>query len=334
MAKQWTADEVFRLGREYQPACVLASAADLDVFTALCDEPLTAEALAAKLGTDRRGTTALLDALAAIELLEKQGETYSVPPTVADVLSATGSHSVLALARHQSNCLRRWAQLTSVVKSGRPAEQMPSVRDSEDALAAFIGGMHNVSVPMAERLNAVIQTLEFRHLLDVGGASGTWTIAFLETAPHARATLFDLPKVIPMAQRRLTDAGMADRVTLVGGDFYTDPLPAGADLAWLSAIVHQNSREQNRELFAKVHAALVPGGRILIRDMVMEASRTQPAGGALFAINMLVGTHGGGTYTFDELSDDLLAAGLEQPELLRRGEWMDSIVAATKPRSA
>jgi len=331
MAKQWTAEEVFRLGSEYQRACVLAAAADLDVFTVLGDASVTAAEAATKLSTDPRGTTVLLDALAAMDLMEKKGDVYRVPPEVADVLAADGAHSVLAMARHQSTCLRRWAQLATVVKTGEPAEHLPSVFSNDDTLAAFIGGMHNVSVPMADSLVAGLQPLEFRHLLDVGGASGTWTIAFLEAAPEARATLFDRPKVIPMAERRLTDAGMLDHVTLVGGDFYTDPLPTGADLAWLGAIVHQNSREQNRALFAKVLAALEPGGRILVRDIVMEAGRTRPVGGALFAVNMLVGTHGGGTFTFDELSEDLLSAGFESPELVRQGTWMDSLVAATKP---
>jgi SAM-dependent methyltransferase len=85
-------------------------------------------------------------------------------------------------------------------------------------------------------------------------------------------------------------------VTLAAGDFYVDDLPAGADFAWVSAICHQHSRRHNRELFAKVYRALAPGGRIAIRDVVMEPCRTQPRDGALFAINMLVNTDTGGTF--------------------------------------
>jgi hypothetical protein len=125
--------------------------------------------------------------------------------------------------------------------------------------------------------------------------------------------------------------GLASRVRLVPGSYDSDALPTGADLAWVSAIVHQNSRAQNRAMFAKVYAALAPGGRILIRDIVMDPSRTHPAGGALFAVNMLVATSGGGTFTFDELHEDLSSAGLVKVKYLRRGEWMDSVVCATKP---
>lgn len=124
---------------------------------------------------------------------------------------------------------------------------------------------------------------------------------------------------------------MAGRVCLVPGSFYTDELPGGFDLAWVSAIVHQNSREQNRAMFVKVLSSLIPGGRILIRDIVMDESRTAPPAGAFFAVNMLVGTPGGGTFTFDELSADLDAVGFVDAILLRQGEAMDSVVCATKP---
>ena len=189
----------------------------------------------------------------------------------------------------------------------------------------------NVSAPNADHVIQAVQPLRFQHLLDIGGASGTWTIAFLHACPSAQATLFDLPHVIPMAQRRLASAGLDKRVQLVAGNFMTDALPSGADLAWVSAIVHQNSRAQNRVLFARVLAALVPGGRIAIRDILMEEDRARPVAGALFAINMLVATEGGGTFTFAELREDLKAAGFAEVAPMRQDEAMNAIVVAKKP---
>jgi hypothetical protein len=87
----------------------------------------------------------------------------------------------------------------------------------------------------------------------------------------------------------------------------------------------------NHELLAKVFTSLAPGGRVAIRDLVMEPTRTQPVAGALFAINMLVATDGGGTFTFDELREDLEAVGFIQPVVFRRDEGMNSIVVAAKP---
>ena len=172
--------------------------------------------------------------------------------------------------------------------------------------------MHNISAPNAGKVIRAVQPLQFQHLLDIGGASGTWTIAFLRACPSARATLFDLPHVIPMARRRLAAAGWISASSSSRAISCAIALPAGADLAWVSAIVHQNSRAQNRALFAKVFAALAPGGRIAIRDILMEEDRTRPVAGALFAINMLVATEGGGTFTFAELREDLEAAGFAE----------------------
>jgi predicted O-methyltransferase YrrM len=143
-----------------------------------------------------------------------------------------------------------------------------------------------------------------------------------------------MPHVIPMARRRLAAAGLAKRVKLVAGDFTRDALPAGADLAWVSAIVHQNSRAQNRALFSKVIAALTPGGRIAIRDILMEEDRTRPVAGALFAVNMLVATEAGGTFTLAELREDLMAEGFAAVALARPDEAMNAIVVARKPGAA
>jgi predicted O-methyltransferase YrrM len=194
--------------------------------------------------------------------------------------------------------------------------------------------MDNVSAPVADGVIRAIQPLEFGRLLDVGGATGTWSLAFLRAVPHASAILFDLPEVIPLAQRRVEVAGMMARVRCVPGDFMADDLPSGADLAWVSAIVHQNSREQNRRLFGSVFRALIPGGRIAIRDILMEPTRTHPVAGALFAVNMLVATEGGGTFTFEELHDDLADAGFIQATLVRQDDTMNSVIVATKPFEA
>lgn len=326
-----TPDEVLEIARGFQPASVVAAAADLDLFGALCPTPLSAAELARVLEADVRGIRILLDALVALGLLEKTENRFSVPEDLVPTLGRHGAGSVLAMAQHLSNCLRRWAHLARVVKSGRPTERVPSIRGEAADDAAFIRAMDNICAPLADGLVAELKPLEFRHLLDVGGASGTWTVAFLRAAPGSRATLFDLPHVIPMAERYLEQARMIDRVRLASGDFMADPLPPGADLAWVSAIVHQNSRAQNRALFAKVSEALVGGGRVLIRDILMDPDRTSPAGGALFAVNMLVATEGGGTFTFDELREDLETAGFVDASLLKRDTWMNSVVSARKP---
>jgi precorrin-6B methylase 2 len=331
MPREWTGEALLEMGRSYQPACVLLAAAELDVFGALAREPMTAAQLAAAVRGEPRATGILADALTALGFLEKDDGVYSPAPEAAGTLTSGGSASVLPMLHHHANCLRRWVQLAAVVRSGRPVERKASVRGSDADLEAFIEAMEVACRDVAAGVVASVAPPSFDHLLDVGGGPATWTIAFLRLIPAARATLFDLPDVIPMARRHVEAAGMADRVSFVGGDFTADePLPAGADLAWVSAIVHQNSRRQNRELFAKVHAALVPGGRIMIRDIVMDDAHTSPPGGAMFAINMLVATEGGGTFSFAELSEDLHDTGFGDPDLVRGERDMDSVVRARR----
>ncbi|MFA5140128.1 MAG: methyltransferase [Elusimicrobiota bacterium] len=313
----WTSDAILRVSRGYQASCVLLAGAELGVFGALAKRPLTARQAAARLGAKERGMTVLLDALAAMRVLRKRRRLYSLSPEAGAGLGMTN------MLRHQANCLRRWSHLAKAVKTGKPAPRVPSILGERGDAASFIGAMDDINRRVADDLVRSLKLRPFKTLLDIGGASGTWTAAFLRKYPDAAAVIFDLPHVIPMARKR-----RLARVTLVAGDFLNDPLPRGCDLAWLSAIVHQNSRAQNRVLFRKVRQALDPGGRLLIRDIVMEESRVAPMAGAFFAVNMLAGTKGGGTYTLRELREDLRSAGFKAVRLLRRDPGMHSVVEA------
>ena len=312
---------------------MLGAAAELDLFTILGEQSQTAGQLAEQTVAEPRAMAVLLDALAALNLLAKQGDCYTVPAPLRPLLAGDTPETVLPMVLHSMNILRCWSELAGVVKTGTPATWQASIRGADADRAAFIAAMHTISAPMADGLVAKLGKLHFRHLLDVGGASGTWTLAFLRATPAAVATIFDLPDAIDQARERLSRDPLANRVTLVAGDFYSDPLPAGADLAWVSAIAHQHSREHNRGLFGKVYEALQPGGQIAIRDIVMEPDRVRPAEGAMFAVNMLVNTASGGTFTFAEFAEDLQSAGFVEPKLLVKEAGplaMNSVVTARK----
>lgn len=320
---------VLGIARAFMESRVLLTAVELDLFTLLAGSARSAVEVANRLGSDLRATTVLLDALAAMELLEKTGDRYRASAEAGALLAEEGAGSVLPMARHAAHLWTRWGQLTEIVRHGLTEELAPAAR-SDEALRAFIGAMHVIGAPQAEVVIASIDLTGVRRVIDVGGASGTYAMAFLRREPRLRATVFDLPPVIELARERLGAEGLLDRVDLVAGDFYRDELPAGHDLAWLSAIIHQNSPEENRQLYARIHRALVPGGRVVIRDHVMSPTRTAPRGGALFAVNMLVATPGGGTYTLDEIRGDLESAGFTRVELLHPDERMNGLVTATR----
>ena len=204
MANKWTAQEILDVSRSFQSACVLNTAAVLDVFSPLSTKPMTAGELSGKLDTDLRATTILLDALVALEFLNKQGEEYSVPEEVAVFLSEQSVGNVLPMVRHMANCHRRWVELPEVTKSGKCAETAPSIRGADADREDFIGAMNMISRPVADEVIDKIEPTQYRNMLDIGGGPGTWTIAFLNAVLEARATLFDLPTVVPIAEKNLT----------------------------------------------------------------------------------------------------------------------------------
>lgn len=328
--REWSPESILEMARGYMDARVLLTAVELDVFTLLSHKPMLLAEVTGALGTAERGTAILLDALAAMGLLTKEEDRYSCPPGRAEFLAADGPASVLPMLRHSAGLWGRWSELTAIVRDGaveRPREVFPD----EEELKAFIGAMHVVGRRAAGAIAEQAAAEGARNLLDVGGATGTYAEAFLRRYAGMQATVFDRPPVIKLAAKRLADTGLMDRIALAAGDFYADELPEGHDLVLLSAIIHQNSPAQNLDLYRKCFRALTAGGRILIRDHVLSPDRTQPPGGAMFAVNMLVATSGGNCYTFEEIRDGLEEAGFTRVRLVQSGTMMDGLVEAFKP---
>jgi SAM-dependent methyltransferase len=325
--RPWTQGDVLGTSRAFQESRVLLTGAELDLFTLLAPAPMTAPDIAGRIGADLPALTIELDALAAMGLLVKRDGAYRTRPSAAELLASGRPGSVLPMVLHNANLWGRWTGLTRAV-AGPQAEK----KIDEASLLSFIGGMHVIAAPLAARIVELVKPGASRRLLDVGGASGTYTLAFLAASPEMRATLFDRAPVVELARTRLRDAGVLDRVTLVPGDFYSDALPGGHDLVFVSAIIHQNNPVQNLDLFRKAFAALEPGGRIVVRDHVLSPDRTAPLSGALFAVNMLAVYSGGNSYTLAEIADALTQAGFGQVRQIHPDAHMDGLVEAYKPR--
>ncbi len=314
----------------YMRSRVLFTAAELDVFTRLEGCHYTAVELSRDIGADERGLTRLLDTLITLGLLEKEHGRYRLAPG-AEVLSGRHPVTILPMILHLNHVWKNWNNLTETVRQGKNAALQKIVDSGGEVQEAFIGAMHAVGRELAAEIGAGYDVSPFKKLLDIGGASGTYTMAFLARNPAMRGVIFDFAPVLTMASKRLAEEGFLDRVALAAGDFYQDELPGGCDLALLSAIIHQNSPEQNVALYKKIFRALEPGGVVLIRDHIMDECRTQPPAGAMFALNMLVNTSGGDTYTLEEVKETLEEAGFGEVKLVRQGERMDGLVEARKP---
>jgi (2Fe-2S) ferredoxin/precorrin-6B methylase 2 len=309
-------DPLQQTARGFQESRIVLTAVELDVFSVVGASNGTAADVASRIGGDARATAMLLNALAAMGLLEKRGELFANTPTAARYLAAGGRDDTRAALMHTVHLWATWSRLTEAVRTGGPP-----VVDTGDRGApwteAFIAAMHKNA---RERAGAVVRAAEIEHartMLDVGGGSAAYSIEFAKATPGLRVDVLDLPAVTAIADGHIAAAGLQDRIRTRVGDLRTDPLGTGYDIILVSAICHMLGPEENRDLLARCRAAAAPGGRVIVQDFILDASKTAPKSGALFALNMLVGTRSGSAYSEEEYRDWLHAGGFTAIEHVR-----------------
>jgi len=156
-----------------------------------------------------------------------------------------------------------------------------------------------------------------RRMLDLGGGSGAYSIAFAKVAPQLRGEILDLPEVLPITREHLRRAGVADRISTRAGDMLQADLGKDYNLVLLSAICHMFSVEENRGLLQRIYQALAANGRVVVQDFILEPDKTSPKFAALFSLNMLVGTKAGVSYSESEYTEWMRAAGFREIKRVR-----------------
>ena len=339
-------DLIHRLMNGYQSAALLAAAAELDIFTPLIEEGIAVgvRRLAVKTGFDPRALEALLDGLTFLGLLEKVeiGPIEETPPgyRVAEgfvpYLDSRSPETMVPIMAHWGACLRSWSQLAHVVRTGFPAPKIAGTFGPEADDRHFVLGMDCVGAPLARIIadDLAGRFGPFEKMLDLGGASGTYTLAFLRRGIARSGIIFDRPIGITEARARLAglkEPQLAEKIQTVAGNFYTDPFPEGCDLHWISAIIHQQDTKATAKMFAESLRTLAPGGTVAVRDIFPQKDRSQNAAAALFSVNMLVNTPSGRVDTLEEVRTLLEEAGFEEITLARPAEDMSAVVTARKP---
>jgi precorrin-6B methylase 2 len=308
-----TPKQLFELARNFMSSRVLFTAYELGVFTALGRRPLASGAVARRLNTDPRATDRLLNALVVLGLLRKRGQRFADTPLGRRHL-VRGAPGYLGGLGHLAGMWRTWSDLSASVRRGRSAPRAPVNRRGRKWLEAFIAAMHGFARSRAPRLARALDLRGARRMLDVGGGSGAYAMACARAAPALKAVVFDLPNVLPLTRSYIRREGLAARVKTLAGDYLRNRFPKGQDLVLLSEIVHQNSPAQNAALIRKCAQALNPGGQLVVKDKIVDESRTRPASAALFALNMLTATPAGDVYTQSELRAWFIRAGLTRME--------------------
>ncbi len=297
--------------RGFMQSRVVLTAIELDLFTAVARSavPATAAHLASELRADPRAAGTLANALVALGLLAKKDGAYANAPMAARYLVAGAPDDATTALRHNLSLWATWSTLTDVVRAGHPVRHDEMRERGDSWTTPFIAAMHKNAALRAPLVVRAVGTDGVRRLLDIGGGSGAYSIAFAKASPAIEAEVLDLATVVPIAARHVEAAGLAGRVRTRAGDLRRDAFGSGFDLALLSAICHMLGPDENRDLFRRAFAALAPGGRLVVQDHVMNDDKTAPRAGALFAVNMLVGTPGGASYSEAEYAAWLREAG-------------------------
>ena len=293
----------------FQKSRIVLTAFELDIFSVIGSGEKSADEVAARCNTENRATERLLNALTAMELLIKENNKFS-NGKVAGQFLVKGNPSYMGGIMHSVNLWDTWSNLTLSVKTGKPSARQAINDRGENWLEAFISAMHDRARQQAAPSVALLNLDGVKHVLDLGGGSGAFAMAFVDSGNNITATVFDLPNVIPLTEKYIGENGYINKINTLTGDYTTDAIGDGYDVVFLSAIIHSNSYEINKRLVAKCAAALNPGGQLVIQDHIMSGDRTQPIQGAVFAINMLVGTQEGDCFTSSEIKYWMGQAGL------------------------
>ncbi len=285
-------------------ARALSAAVELDLFSPMAVGKGTAKEIAGAAGTSLRGTAALLDALTAIGYLRKSGDRYRLEPVAAAFLVPGKKGYAGAIANALALTWNSWKSLPEVVRTGRASE---AVNDTEQGreffpklVASLFPGNFSASQAIVSRIPGK-ERRKIREILDVAAGSGAWSLAFAQAIPEARVTSVDFPETTPITRGFAQQVRVADRYSYLEGDLrQVDFGRDKYDLVILGHIIHSEGAGHGQALLRKCHAALRPGGRLLIAEYVPNDARTGPPMPMLFALTMLLQTDEGNVFTLRE----------------------------------
>ncbi len=307
----------------------------LGLFETLSRGSLDETSLARAIGTDTRATGLLANALVALGLLEKNGERYILMDSSRRYLLRGSSEYLGGMIIFDSALWDVWGRLEDSIRTGNPARTPDMFQSAPEDTGRFIRAMDSLVRARGDAL-WVAENLDLHKVgkvADLGGGPGTYVAAMLKRWPHLRASIWDLPATLAVARQVLAEREptVHDRIELVRVDYLRDQLPQGIDAIFMSNIIHSEAEETNVALMKKCFDALAPGGMLIVKDHIMNRALTHPAAGAVFALYLLLTTHGR-DFSFDEVSSWMRQAGFQDIEerALPSPQFTSSMVIAHK----
>ncbi|HXY07980.1 MAG TPA: methyltransferase [Terriglobales bacterium] len=313
--------------RGYWASRCILTALEVDIFTAVGDGA-NAEQIGTKIHANARAVGMLLNALVALGLLSKTADDYKNTPESARFFVQGSKDNHRNGLLHIANIWHRWSTLTDAVLRGThiPIDRDGTAKWTQD----FIAAMQRIAKERAPHVVKALGTSGVRRVLDLGGGSGAYSIAFAKACPEVRCEILDLPEVVPLAAEYISRAGVPAQVSLRAGDMLRDDFGSGYDLIMLNAICHMFSEDQNQDIFRRAHHALAPNGRLIVQDFILNPDKTGPQHAALFSLNMLVATDAGASYSELEYTQWMKAAGFTEVSRINLLGPSDLIVGRLK----
>ena len=333
--KQVTPERLMELSFAYAPPLIISAGVSNKVFDSLEEGAKTSEQVAKETGASGRALRILMNALVGLSLLKKdrQGKYSLANESAAFLLSKKpGTHAGF-FETITPQIISRWLRLSDVVREGRPAVAVNQETEGTEFFGQLVENIIPLSYPPAQKLAdhlKVAQTKSEIRVLDLAAGSGIWGIALAQKSPRLRVTAVDWAGMIPTTKRITQKFGVADRFNYVEGDILEANFGSGYDIAILGHILHSEGEDRSRQLLKRTFGALKSGGTIAIAEWLVNDDRTKPLPSLMFAVQMLVNTEKGDTFSFNEIKSWLEEAGFKKVRKVE-APGPSPLVLATKP---
>ena len=319
---------IMQVGMGFWPSKTVLSAVELELFTRLGDESMTGEEIGEQLGLHPRGIYDFLDTLVALKFLERDGEgsdgryrNTAESAAFLDKRSPAYMGGILEMAN--ARLYPFWGDLTEALQTGKPQNEIKQTGKpmfdelySDPArLEQFMSAMQGVSLGNFHALAEKFDFSKYKTLCDVGGATGVLCTTVAARHPHLQCTSYDLPVVVPIAERAIAAAGLSDRVTAASGDFFAEPLPS-ADVITMGLILHDWNLDRKMHLIRSAYDALPEGGVFIVIENLIDDARRENAFGLMMSLNMLIEFGDAFDYTGRDFTGWCREVGFRDVEIL------------------
>jgi len=329
--------QIFNTIQGYQRAFALKAAVDLDLFTAIAKGSRTAAEIAKNCNAAERGIRIMSDALVVMGFLTKSGNSYSLTPDTAFFLDSR-SPAYLGLAfsflLHPSQ-LAHFEHLGTAARKGGTADEQGTLAPNDPIWIEFAKGMAPMMMPAAQTMAGLLagelSSRPSTKILDIAASHGLFGITIAQKLPKAHIYALDWANVLEVAKDNAAKQGLADRYHLLPGSAFDVDYGTGFDAVLITNLLHHFDPSKNEKMLKKAHAALNPGGQVLILEFVPNDDRVSPPVPAMFSLTMLGSTPDGDAYTLAEYATMCHNAGLETPRLVPLEPMPQSLVVARKP---